>query len=98
MTFFATGDEFDSPGQELAFKDICWAEADVCSPQRFASQRGDTVIPEYRPDSYDLTGIRVYASSDRQPLKKWNWSLLWRGSFTIHDNMIAEGFTCAQKS
>lgn len=75
MTFFAVGNEFDSTGQELAYIDILGTTADICSRQYFASQRGDTVIPEYRPDSYDLSGIRIYASSFRQPLGAWDWEL-----------------------
>lgn len=32
------------------------------------------IIREYRPDAYDY-GVRVHASSPRQPLERWDWEV-----------------------
>jgi hypothetical protein len=74
--------------------DVIMVDADALEQERHRSDRHEShVIPEYRPDAYDLTGIRVHASTGRNLRpegSRWTWELRFRGSFTIHDNMIAE--------
>lgn len=46
----------------------------------------DWIIPEYHPD--------LYPRSDMRPLSEpWTWEVRYRGWWTIHDWMIADGFT-----
>lgn len=71
MTFFAVGNEFDSPGQEAAFSDLLWAEADVLQNARpqLGLFAGPNVIPEWNFTRNKITLGRT------EPLTNgWTWT------------------------
>lgn len=68
-----------------AWHDLVWSEAEQLRDPRYYSEgrHKDDVVPEYRPDAYDISGIRCYASSARQPRETpWVWEIRDMGDFT----------------